>query len=115
MIDFRWLSDSLCDVLHWQFANPGSEDGPAVLMAGRRLWEIPACDAEVDDCDAEDDEPERSQATAAGDAVMAIQIISIKASREGCELWSAWPPTTARGAIDGSSTALIGRAPPRGV
>lgn len=56
MIDFRWLS-VLCDVLHWQFANPGSEDGPQVPMAGRRLWEIPACDAEVGDCDAEDDDP----------------------------------------------------------
>jgi hypothetical protein len=53
MIDFRWLSNSLCDLLHWQFANPGSEDGPEVPRAGRRLWEIPACDAEVDDCDAE--------------------------------------------------------------
>jgi hypothetical protein len=40
MIDFRWLSDSLCDVLRWQLANPGGEDGPEVPIAGRRVWSI---------------------------------------------------------------------------
>lgn len=40
MIDFEWLSDRLCDVLRWQMANPGSEDGPELPMAGRRAWDI---------------------------------------------------------------------------
>ena len=40
MIDFRWLSDSLCDVLRWQRANPGGEDGPEVPIVGRRVWSI---------------------------------------------------------------------------
>ena len=40
MIDFRWLSDSLCDVLRWQRANPGGEDGPEVPTVGRRVWSI---------------------------------------------------------------------------
>jgi hypothetical protein len=40
MIDFRWLWDSLCDVLRWQLANPGGEDGSEVPIAGRRVWSI---------------------------------------------------------------------------
>lgn len=40
MIDLDWLTDSLCDVLRWQLANPGNEDGPEVPMAGRRVWSV---------------------------------------------------------------------------
>lgn len=40
MIDFRWLSERLCDALRWQLANPGGEDGPEIPMAGRRVWGI---------------------------------------------------------------------------
>lgn len=40
MIDLRWLSDRLCDVLRWQLANPGKDDGPDVPIAGQRVWSI---------------------------------------------------------------------------
>jgi len=40
MIDLTWLQNELCDVLRWQLASPGSEDGPEVPVAEQRVWSI---------------------------------------------------------------------------
>lgn len=40
MINLDWLSDRLVEVLQWQLANPGRDDGPEVPYAGLRVWSI---------------------------------------------------------------------------
>lgn len=40
VIELDWLSDRLCEVLRWQLANPGRDDGPEVPYAGMRVWGI---------------------------------------------------------------------------
>jgi len=42
LIDLQWLSEQLCDVLHWQLADhdPQHPDAPEVPWAGRRIWSI---------------------------------------------------------------------------
>ncbi len=43
MIDLRWPTDRLCEVLRWQLDNSGAAedpDAPEVPWAGRRVWSI---------------------------------------------------------------------------
>jgi hypothetical protein len=38
VIDLDWLTERLCEVLRWRFANPAGEGGPELPMAGLRVW-----------------------------------------------------------------------------
>lgn len=40
MIDLRWLTNAMVEVLRWQVAHPGADDpeAPDVPLAGRRVW-----------------------------------------------------------------------------